>query len=276
MMQRFWSWLAVSLARHAGIVTAIGLVFTVVIGFGITRIDFATGQDSYLNADSQVYKDNVAYQDIFGGEAMLTGIAMTNGEQIDSIFTRDGIQQLRDVETGLREIDGVKGVISPLTALEFSASLVQSADGNPLNSIASRALSDAEEVAEQAGDTASLEARQTDFGETAERLLAIPTDQQTLDNPEWVKFLLYDNEGEVRKALGPSSPTRRTRRSSRGSRATSRSRSRGWRPTACSQSPTTSTSRAPTPSRPVPRSCSRASTTTSRGACSPSAESRSR
>ena len=131
MMQRFWSWLAVNLARHAGIVTAIGLVFTVVIGFGITRIDFATGQDSYLNADSQVYKDNVAYQDIFGGEAMLTGIAMTNGEQIDSIFTADGIQQLRDVETGLREIDGVKGVISPLTALEFSASLVQSADGNP-------------------------------------------------------------------------------------------------------------------------------------------------
>ena len=87
MMERFWSWLAVNLGKHAGIVTAVGLVFTVVIGLGITRLEFATGQDSYLNADSQVYKDNVAYQELFGGQAMLTGIAMTDGETIDTIFT---------------------------------------------------------------------------------------------------------------------------------------------------------------------------------------------
>ncbi|MHB1138850.1 MAG: efflux RND transporter permease subunit, partial [Microthrixaceae bacterium] len=31
-------------------------------------------------------------------------------------------------------------------------------------------------------------------------------EQQTLDNPEWVKFLLYDNEGEVRQALRPFFP----------------------------------------------------------------------
>ena len=33
------------------------------------------------------------------------------------------------------------------------------------------------------------------------RLAAIPLEQRTIDNPEWVKFLLYDNTGNIRKPL---------------------------------------------------------------------------
>ena len=80
MMQRFWSWLAVKLGKHAGIVSVVGLVVTLVLGFGITQLEFATGQDSYLNKNDQVYKDNVAYQDLFGGQAMLTVITMDDGQ----------------------------------------------------------------------------------------------------------------------------------------------------------------------------------------------------
>ena len=36
---------------------------------------------------------------------------------------------------------------------------------------------------------------------TLQRLGAIPAAERTFDNPEWVKFLLYNNEGQVRKAL---------------------------------------------------------------------------
>ena len=202
MMQRFWSWLAVNLARHAGIVTAIGLVFTIVIGFGITRLEFATGQDSYLNADSQVYKDNVAYQDLFGGEAMLTGIAMTNGEtdRHDLHPRRDpATARRRDRPAGDRRRQGRHLAVDRPGVLGLVGAVVrrQPAQLDRLQG----ARRTRRTVAEQAGDTASLEARQADFGKTAERLLAIPTDQQTLDNPEWVKFLLYDNQGEVRKAL---------------------------------------------------------------------------
>ena len=50
-MQKFWSWLAVNLGKHAGIVSIVGLVITVVLGLGITQLEFATGQDSYLNKD---------------------------------------------------------------------------------------------------------------------------------------------------------------------------------------------------------------------------------
>ena len=72
MMQRFWSVLAVTLGKRAGLVSVIGLLVTIVLGLGITQLEFATGQDSYLNKDDRVYTDNVEYQDLFGGQAMLT------------------------------------------------------------------------------------------------------------------------------------------------------------------------------------------------------------
>jgi len=205
-MQKFWSWMAVNLGRHAGIVGAIGLVFTIVIGFGITKLEFATGQDSYLNADDVVYQDNTAYQDLFGGQAMLSVISMENGATIDSIFTPEGVATFQTVEDELRASGQVLGVISPLTALEFSASLVTSTTGNPFDAVAAKALGHAAEVAAAEGDAASVEARAADLTVTTQRLLAVPPDQQTLDNPAWVDFLLYDNQGEVRQALRPFFP----------------------------------------------------------------------
>ena len=79
-MQRFWSVLAVQLGKHAVWVTRHRRRSSPsVLGLGITQLKFATGQDSYLNKDDQVYKDNVVYQRLFGGQAMLTVITMDDG-----------------------------------------------------------------------------------------------------------------------------------------------------------------------------------------------------
>ncbi len=207
MMQRFWSWLAVNLGKHAIVVTAVLAAFTILIGTGVTQLEFATGQDSYLNSDDQVYKDNVVYQDLFGGEAMLSVISMDEGHTVDELFTQEGLDTFASVTSEIEGTDGVQGVISPVTALQFSSDLVKAPEGgSPLDSIAAKALTHATEVAETSGDAASAKARTEDTGETAARLLAVPADQQVLSNPEWVKFLLYDNEGEVRKALRPFFP----------------------------------------------------------------------
>ena len=152
-MAKFWSWLAVNLGRHAGMVAAIGLVFTIVVGFGITKLEFATGQDSYLNKDDAVYQDNIEYQDLFGGQAMLSVFTMTDGETIDTMFTPENLATIEQVTEELEADSGqVLGVISPVTALEFSASLVTSSDGNPFNAVAAKALAHAAEVAEAEGD----------------------------------------------------------------------------------------------------------------------------
>ena len=53
-MDRTWRWLAVNMGKHAGIVSVVGLAITIIMGFGLTKLDFATDQDAYLNKDEQV------------------------------------------------------------------------------------------------------------------------------------------------------------------------------------------------------------------------------
>lgn len=86
-MQRFWGSLAVQLGKRAGLVSIVGLIVTLTLGFGITRLQFATGQDSYLNKTDQVYKDSVAYQRLFGGQAMLTLVTMEPGHNVTELLT---------------------------------------------------------------------------------------------------------------------------------------------------------------------------------------------
>lgn len=195
---KFWTWLARRLGDHAGLVGLIGLVFTIVIGLGVTQLEFATGQDSYLNADSQVYADNQVYQDLFGGQAMLSVIDINDGYTVEDLFTPENQAIFKDIEQRLLETEHVLGVISPLTALEFSARLVASESGNPTESIAGQALLHA---VQNAGDEQSTEIRTQDALVTLERTNAIDPADRTLDNPEWVKFLLYDNAGEIRSSL---------------------------------------------------------------------------
>ena len=78
-MRKFWAKLAVQLGKRAGLVSVVGLLVTLGLGFGITKLEFATGQDAYLNKGDQVYKDNVHYQNLFGGQAMVVLFTMDKG-----------------------------------------------------------------------------------------------------------------------------------------------------------------------------------------------------
>ena len=197
-MQRFWSVLAVQLGKRAGLVSVLCLLVTIALGFGITQLDFATGQDSYLNKDDQVYKDNVDYQNLFGGQAMLTVITMDEGHTVDELFDEAGRTQFEEFHDTVVGTGAVHGVITPLSVLEFADALVQSPSGDPTASIAGTALQTA--LAKEAAGTPEQEARVADAGTTLARITAVPLPEQTFDNPEWVEFLLYDNQGDIRKA----------------------------------------------------------------------------
>src|SRR5215207_10202479 len=119
-MHKYWSWLAINLGKHAGLVGIVGLLITVVLGLGITRLEFATGQDSYLNKDDQVYKDSVAYQDLFGGQAMVSLFTMDEGSDVVDLFSPENLERMQRVDEELRQTEGVVAVVSPLTALQFT------------------------------------------------------------------------------------------------------------------------------------------------------------
>jgi uncharacterized protein len=198
-VERFWRFLAVELGRRAGLVSVIGLLVTLILGFGITRLEFETGQDSYLNKSDTVYKDNVKYQRLFGGQAMLTLVTMDEGHTVNELFTPENQAKWRALEEQIGKGKGVVGVISPRTIMEFSDNLVQSSSGDPTQSVAGRALLNA--TARDPSPEGQA-ARGADAGATIQRLNAVPQAERTLDNPAWIDFLLHNNQGEVRKALG--------------------------------------------------------------------------
>jgi len=203
-MQQFWSWLAVQLGKRAGLVAVIGLLVTLILGFGTTKLTFATGQDSYLNPEDQVAIDNVEYQDLFGGEAMLVLITAAPGKDVVDIASAGNLAEFERMATELKSHpDTIEAVVTPQTGLEWSDRLIQSPDGNSLNSIAGKALQAA--IAEDETPEGS-QIRTADGLETLNRVNAIPAEDRTLDNPEWVRFLLYDNKGEIRRSLRPIFP----------------------------------------------------------------------
>src|SRR4051812_17933947 len=161
-MQRFWMNLAVWLGKHAGVVAVVGLLITLVLGFGITQLKFQTGQDSYFNKSDQVYKDSVAYQSLFGGQAMLTLVTMDDGHKIDELFTAENRAKFTDVAEQMRASDNVESVITPVDVMDFNDALVATDTGNPLDSIAGAALFRA--ASEATGH--DQEVRQADTAET--------------------------------------------------------------------------------------------------------------
>jgi hydrophobe/amphiphile efflux-3 (HAE3) family protein len=197
-VRKVWSWLGLNLGKHWVLVMVIGTITTVVLGFGITKLDFATGQDSYLNKSDQVYKDSVAYQDLFGGQAMLTLVTMDEGHTVNELFTPENVAKWQDLEAKLRANPDMVSVVSPLTGLQFTDALVASPSGNPAESVAGKILLAAQERDDSPDGAA---ARGEDNVETLTRLNAIPAAERTIGNAAYNDFLLHDNVGNIRKPL---------------------------------------------------------------------------
>ena len=209
-MKKFWSNLAVQLGKRAGLVSIVGLTITLVLGLGISNLEFTTGQDSYLNKSDQVAKDNVSYQKLFGGQIMVVLFTMDDGHDVAELADAENAGTINAAKKEILENPSVEAVLTPLDTLDFSANLVSRTPAaptdaeafDPLGSIANTALTAASEA--EKPDSAGAKVRAADFAATAERLgpfLESTAAQRKLDNPQWVDVLLHDNRGDIRKPL---------------------------------------------------------------------------
>ncbi len=207
-MQRFWSTLAVQLGKRAGLVSVVGLLLTVGLGFGISKLEFATGQDSYLNSDDPIAQDNVAYQNLFGGDAMLGVVTMAPGHTITDIFDESGRQQMQAYYDKLTATGRYQAVITPLVALRYTDVLTQGPvpGGDATQSVAGQALVGA--IAQEPPGSTQATAR-TDAAVVADDresgTNAIPAEQRTVANPAWNAFLLFEGP-DTRPAVQPFFP----------------------------------------------------------------------
>jgi hydrophobe/amphiphile efflux-3 (HAE3) family protein len=184
-MERFWRWSGVALGKYWKIVMAVVALITVVLGFAARNIEFATGQDSYLNPESQIAIDNVAFQEDFGGETVILLFTTNDGSDVSKLYEGDNLAELERLTAELEEVDGTYAVVTPTTSLDFSANLLTGGVGTDALLSAS------------ARDEAGAEARQADIAIALARLGAIPEEEQVVGNPAFNQLLIYDNTGFV-------------------------------------------------------------------------------
>ena len=183
-MDRFWRRAGHAISARTMAVVAVVVVITIVLGAGLSRLDFATGQDSYIEKSSTEARDNERYQELFGGESMVVLFSMPEGKTVVDLFTEANIARFEQLEATLHEEgNGLQSAITPLTALSWTADIITSGAGTRVLSGALTRDPDPESVA----------LRQADLALTATRLAA--AGEQSFTNPEWLRFLVFDNSG---------------------------------------------------------------------------------
>ena len=197
-MRRYWEWLGLNLGKRAGTVGVIGLLVTVVLGFGITTLHFTTSNADYLNKTDPAYVDSARYESLFGGDPMATVITMTNGTTIDNLFTSTNQTLFRSLDAKLSKDHWVYSEISPLDALSITSGLLSSPNGNPLDSPAAGILG---RTLGEDKTAKGIAARDAYLGSSFKRLSKVPAADQKLSNPKWVEFLAHEANGSIRIPL---------------------------------------------------------------------------
>jgi hydrophobe/amphiphile efflux-3 (HAE3) family protein len=171
------------ISRRTGIVAVGVLIVTALAVLGLGRLDFATGQDSYIDPESQVAVDNERYQSLFGGENMVVLFTVPQGRTVVDLLTAANIAQLDEIEAELATNPAIQSVVSPVSLLTWTQDLITSGTASE---ILARTI-------EREPDPAAQERRRTDALITTLRLGA--AGEQTFANPEWVRFLVFGNDG---------------------------------------------------------------------------------
>ncbi|MGD9704471.1 MAG: RND family transporter [Acidimicrobiia bacterium] len=183
-MDRIWTRIGQVVAKRTVLVLVLVVVITAVLAGGLARLDFATGQDSYIDKNSTEAKDNERYQNLFGGESMVVLFTVPEGGTVVDLFTEENLARFEQLDATLHEPDkGLEAVITPVTALRWTQDLITSG-------AATRILTGA--IAREP-DPAAAALRQDDAGLTLARLAA--AGEQSFANPAWLRFLLFDNTG---------------------------------------------------------------------------------
>lgn len=195
-MERIWRSIGEVIVRRGRAVAVGILLVTLVMAGGLTRLQFETSQASLISPSSDVYETNLRYQAQFGGEPM---IVLYTGP-IEELASADNLAVLRALEDELRATGRFTAVLGPAMALDFAASQMDIAPAM-LAGASAREMAAAPDAQAQA----AVAQRYADLLDSESRRLAA-AGEQSLDNPDFVHFLLTEADGRVRPALGDNFP----------------------------------------------------------------------
>ncbi len=167
------------------------VVITAILALGARNLEFATGQDSYLNEDSQIALDNELLQSEFGGETIILLFQAQGDADITDLYAGENLAELERLESELRSIEQVYSVVAPLTTLRFSESITTGITPSGETLAPSPGTGALLSALEREQDPEGKAIREADIGTTLARLGAV--EDRQLANPAWVEFLMFGN-----------------------------------------------------------------------------------
>jgi len=186
--QRVWRWASETATVHTKAVLAVVVLVTMVLGAGLTRLDFRTSEDTLVAPSSQVFRDDVRFQSQFGGETM---IVLLTGD-VRGLFAGANVDRLAKLEGDLRGLATVTSVVGPLKAMQYGQAQLAVAPGLITDAIARET------------DPATRARMQTAVDVDSARLFAAgPTE---LSNPTFVNFLIFGPDGNIRPSMRDTFP----------------------------------------------------------------------
>lgn len=204
-MNAFWALSANAVRRWHVWILVLAAATTIGLAFGIPRLEFKTSQDTIVPSNSETYKENVRYESQFGGEPVLV---LFSGDDIRDLFVGQNRDELAALEQQLEDTGFYHSVFGPLGLVEFAKDQVPIA-GQLVGARQERAADAAREAAAARG--ASVEEQEAEAQAARDAVAAefarqqaadaerfAQAGEQTLDNPDFVEFLIFDEAGAVR------------------------------------------------------------------------------
>ncbi|MTW88249.1 MMPL family transporter [Virgibacillus dakarensis] len=94
----------------------ISLIIVVLLVFGVRNVFMATGNDTLVESNTDVYQDNLMLEDEFGGESIIVLYESEN------LLTPETLAHMKGLESALQSSDSIYSMISPVTLVEEIAS----------------------------------------------------------------------------------------------------------------------------------------------------------
>ena len=215
-MTRTALFIAAQIRQRPRTIVAATMLLAILLSFGIPRLQFKTGQETLLDPTSKIALDNARFQGQFGGEPLLVLFETPpQGASIEQLFAPNNRESLARLGSDLERTGNFHSIISPLTILEFArAQIEQRMVSQPakLSADEAKAAADArassasrgESLAQQDAAAAAAkknvdDAFQAAFGADAKRFLEVG--DHSLDNPRFVRFVLYGTDDKLRPEI---------------------------------------------------------------------------
>ncbi|UCC17800.1 MAG: RND family transporter [Dehalococcoidales bacterium] len=206
-MSRISEKIARFIERHPMWFIIIAAAITAAAVPGLTLLETETGFSALVSEDADISINNIRYQEQFGGESinvMFTG-------QLDELFSTQNLVLLSQLEQKLYEDDTYIAIHSPLQILNLA--ITEAAQTiETLNQQITNAQEQAAEEAIAAASAAGLDEEQQKVAaeqarsEVLARLqpqldLLSRMGEPSLDNPVFIRSVLYDESGDINPLL---------------------------------------------------------------------------